>query len=82
MTPQEGLRRQIEIYRGMTGTERLEICFRLRDLTRALVQQGVRHQHPEWSDSQVDREVLRRFTLARDGLRVHAEAQTPGESTW
>jgi len=69
MTAIEGLQKQIEIYRQMTPTQRLEIAFRLRDLARALAQQGVRHQHPEWSKNEVEREVLRRFNLARDGLR-------------
>ena len=33
------------------------------ELTRTLVRQGVKHQHPDWDERQVEREVLRRFRL-------------------
>jgi hypothetical protein len=63
MTPEEGTRMQIEAYRRMTPQERLQISFRLYELTRTLVRQGVLHQHPDWTAKQVDEEVLRRFRL-------------------
>jgi hypothetical protein len=63
MTPEEGLRKQIEIYRGMTGQQRLQIGLRLYELARALVRGGVRHQHPDWDERQVEEEVTRRFRL-------------------
>jgi hypothetical protein len=62
MTPAEGLRMQIEAYRRMTP-QRLQISFRLYRLTRTLVRQGVKHQHPDWDEGQVEQEVLRRFRL-------------------
>ncbi len=64
MTPEEGLRQQIAIYRKMTGPQRLQIAFDLYDTARALVRAGVRHQHPEWTEPQVKQEVVRRFKLA------------------
>jgi Rv0078B-related antitoxin len=64
MTPQEGLRMQIEGYRRMTPQQRLQISFRLYELTRTLVRQGVKHQHPDWDHQRVEQEVLRRFRLA------------------
>jgi hypothetical protein len=63
MTPEEGLRMQIEGYRRMTPQQRLQIGFRLYALTRTLVRQGVKHQHPDWDEEQVEQEVLRRFRL-------------------
>lgn len=63
MTPQDGLQLQIESYRRMTPQERLQISFRLYQLTRTLVRQGVKHQHSEWNEAQVEEEVLRRFRL-------------------
>jgi hypothetical protein len=63
MNPEEGMRKQIEVYRGMTPQQRLQVVFRLGALTRALVRQGVKHQHPEWDDHQVTEEVARRFRL-------------------
>ncbi len=64
MTPQEGLRKQIERYRRMTGAERLQIGFELYDLAHEMVRCSVRHQHPDWDEKQVTQEVLRRFSLA------------------
>jgi hypothetical protein len=64
MTPEEGTWKQIEVYRAMTPQQRLQVVFRLHALTRALVTQGVKHQHPDWDDGQVAQEVLRRARLA------------------
>jgi hypothetical protein len=64
MTPDEGLQKQIELYRAMTPQQRLQISFELDELSRQLVRSGVRHQNPDWSDEQVEREVKRRFRLA------------------
>ena len=63
MNPEEGTQKQIEVYRTMTPQQRLQVVFRLHALTRALVTQGVKHQHPDWDDGQVAQEVLRRFRL-------------------
>ena len=63
MTPEQGTRMQIEAYRRMTPLERLQVSLRLSELTRTLVRQGVRHQHPDWNAEQVEEEVLRRFRL-------------------
>jgi hypothetical protein len=63
MTPEEALRMQIEGYRRMTPQERLQISFRLYELTRTLVRQGVKSQHPDWGEEQIKAEVSRRFRL-------------------
>lgn len=68
MTPAEGLRKQIEIYRRMTGQQRLQIACELSDLTRELVRSNVRNHHPDWNDHQVEQEVIRRFRLAANIL--------------
>lgn len=64
MTPDEGLQKQIEIYRCLTDQQRLQIGFELYELARTLVRAGVRHEHPEWEEQQVAQEVTRRFCLA------------------
>jgi hypothetical protein len=64
MTPDEGLRKQIEVYRRMLPHERLRVGFELYDMARSLARAGVRHQHPDWDEQQVEREVARRFRLA------------------
>jgi len=63
MTPQDGVQMQIEAYRRMTPQQRLQIGFRLYELTRTLARQGVKHQHPDWNEQQIAAEVLRRFRL-------------------
>ena len=70
MTPREGLQMQIDAYRRMTPQERLQVSFRLYELTRTLVRQGVKHQHPDWGAQQVQEEVARRFRLAA-GIPEH-----------
>jgi Rv0078B-related antitoxin len=64
MTPEEGLEKQIELYRAMTPQQRLQISFELYEMSRMLVKQGVRHQHPDWDNEQVEQEVARRCRLA------------------
>lgn len=64
MTPEDGVQKQIEIYRRMTPRERLQVSFELYDLTRTLVRQGITYQHPDWTAEQVEGEVRRRFCLA------------------
>ncbi len=63
MNPEEGMWKQIELYRGMTPQQRLQVVFRLYELTRTLVRQGVKHQHPDWDDRQIAQEVRRRSRL-------------------
>ena len=68
MTPEEGLRKQIEVYRRMRPEERLHVGFELYEMARALAGAGIRHQHPNWDEDQVQQEVARRFRLAA-GIR-------------
>ena len=63
MSPEEGTRLQIECYRRMTPQQRLQVSFRLYELTRSLVRQGTKHQHPDWDEEQVKEEVVRRFRI-------------------
>jgi hypothetical protein len=63
VNPEEGLRMQIEAYRRMTPQQRLQVCFRLYEMTRTLVRQGVKHQNPDGSKEIIEEEVLRRFCL-------------------
>jgi hypothetical protein len=63
MPTEDGFEIQLGLYRRMTPQERLQISFRLYALTRTLVRQGIKHQHPDWGEKQVEDEVLRRFRL-------------------
>jgi hypothetical protein len=64
MTPEEGMWKQIEVYRRMTGQQRLQVGFELYDLAHEMVRCSVRQQYPNWDDRQLAQEVLRRFRLA------------------
>jgi hypothetical protein len=64
MTPEEGMWKQIELYRKMTPQQRLQISFELYELTRTVARQGIKHQHPDWTTQQVEQELLRRTLLA------------------
>ena len=59
-----GVQKQIEIYRGMSGQQRLQVGFDLYELARTLVQSGVHYGHPTWDEKQIQEEVKRRFRLA------------------
>jgi hypothetical protein len=50
---------QIRIFRSMTIEQHLEIALEISLLSRALMKAGVRNQHPDWSDSEIEREVQR-----------------------
>jgi hypothetical protein len=56
---------QIAALRAMTGEERLRLAQQLYWSARKMKTAGVRAQHPDWSDTQVEAEVLRIFTHAR-----------------
>jgi hypothetical protein len=58
---------QTEIYRRMTGEERLQIVFRLNHLARATAASGIRSRHPDYTEDQV-RLALFRLLLGDDEL--------------
>jgi hypothetical protein len=50
---------QIAAYRRMSGRERCAVVFRLNRLARRTAESGIRSRHPEYSDEQVRRGLLR-----------------------
>ena len=52
----------ITLLRAKSGTERLRIAFGMWRTARLIVTAGVRDQHPEWTEAQVEREVARRMS--------------------
>ncbi len=55
---------QIEIYRRMTPEQRYQAGRDLYWSARRLKASYLRHQHPEWTEAQVDDEVRRIFLYA------------------
>ncbi|MEW6302136.1 MAG: hypothetical protein AB1705_01610 [Verrucomicrobiota bacterium] len=55
---------QIEIYRKMSGAKRLQIAEDLYWTARKWKAAGVKAQHPDWTEEQVQDEVRRIFLHA------------------
>jgi hypothetical protein len=49
------------MFRAMTPAQRVAATAQAHRTARALVAAGVRHQHPDWTDEQIAREVARRM---------------------
>jgi hypothetical protein len=56
---------QIEVLRAMSGQERLKVAVRLYWSARKMKAAGLRAQHPDWPELQVEAEVRRIFAHAR-----------------
>jgi len=65
MSPQAALDFQIERYRKMSGEERLGIALDLHELSCDVAREGIRAQHPEADDAEVERRLRQRLELAR-----------------
>ena len=56
---------QIEIYKAMSPAKKLELAGRFHLASRHLKAQGLRMQHPDWTDEQVNQRVKELFLYAR-----------------
>ena len=56
---------QKEIFRKMTGGQKLKLAMRLYWSARRLKAAGLRQQHPDWTEDQVQKEVTEIFKNAR-----------------
>src|SRR5258706_12882720 len=65
MSPDEGLARQIEMYRNMTGEQRLKIALDLHEFACNISRDRIRRQFPDASDEEVERHLRRRIELTR-----------------
>jgi hypothetical protein len=43
----------------MTGEQRLLVAFEMSMFARELAKEGIRQEHPDWSETQVARELIR-----------------------
>jgi hypothetical protein len=66
MSPEEALERQIAMYRALTGEQRLNLAFDLNEFAYSITRDGIRHQFPDASDEEVERELRRRIALRRE----------------
>ncbi|MEX2561425.1 MAG: hypothetical protein WD403_15990 [Pirellulales bacterium] len=65
MTPEDAARRQIELYRGMTGEQRLKIALDLHEFVCNVSRAGIRRQFPDADAEEVQRHLRRRIELSR-----------------
>jgi hypothetical protein len=63
MSPDAALKKQLEIYRSMTGEERLAIGLRLHELACNISRAGIRRQYPTATDEEVEQHLRRRIAL-------------------
>jgi hypothetical protein len=56
---------QIEVFRTMTGAQRLRLAEQLYWAARKLKLAGLRAQHPDWTEEQLNAEVRQVFLHAR-----------------
>jgi hypothetical protein len=64
MTPEAALAKQIELYRNMTGEQRLSIALDLHELSCGIAREGIRQQNPGASAEQVERLLRERIRLS------------------
>jgi hypothetical protein len=50
---------QLDIRRSMSGEQRINLAFEMCMFARELNRARIRHEHPEWSEAQIARELLR-----------------------
>ena len=50
---------QLRVLRGLSGAERVDIAYDLSMMLRDVAAARVRQQHPDWSESDVVRQLLR-----------------------
>lgn len=58
-TSADAAQMQLEVYRRMTPQARLRAAMELADLSRQLLQNGIRARHPEYNDDQVRLAAIR-----------------------
>ena len=65
MTAEEALEAQIARYRRMRGEERLNLALELHELCCEIAREGIRRQHPEADESEMEMKLRQRLALGR-----------------
>ena len=64
MTPESALQMQIERYRQMSPAQRIELALRLHELASEVARSGIRAQHPQATEDEVEEMLRERRRLA------------------
>jgi len=62
MKPDEGVRKQIEIYKGMAGMERLKIAFEMWEIALAQVKASEKSMNPDLDEKEIETRARQRMT--------------------
>jgi len=65
MSPQAALNFQIGRYREMSGEDRLAIAMDLHEFSCDIAREGIRAQHPDADEKEIERRLQHRLNLAR-----------------
>ena len=65
MNPHAALEMQIERYRRMSGEERLGLALDLHEFACGVAREGIRAQHPNADEEEVNRLLRERLRFAR-----------------
>ena len=76
-TSPEAARRQLEIFRRMSGSERVEMALSMSEAARELTVAGIRHRHPDWTDDQVHHALLMQLHGADVAEKIRLARLTP-----
>lgn len=66
----EGRKAYLAALRGLTGEERLNLAFELRELVMEVARAGIRAQHPYLKDEEVQTILARRVMEANGAARI------------
>ena len=50
---------QLKIQSAMSGEQRMTLAYEMSLFARELAKEGIRRDHPEWTEGQIARELLR-----------------------
>ena len=65
MKPEDGARKQIEIYRRMTGKQRLRNAMELYEVSRELISANIRSMYPGISEEEFHKKLNERMSKWR-----------------
>jgi hypothetical protein len=66
MNAATALQKQIELYRQMTGEQRLQIALDLHELSCQIARDGIRDQFPHATPPEVEQKLRERIALSRE----------------
>lgn len=67
--------KQFEILSRLSTAQRAEMMFQLSDNLHSILEEGIRHRHPEYEPKQIKREVLRLMIGERLFRQVSKDAE-------